>query len=372
MERGALPNLSISISDMKRVLGAVAWLVLGVALCVLVLELLFMLLPVSKGLLRVDDPAWPLKNYESHVRYAYSARWDMHLPRRGVTNNFGHLAPFDYRPDRHPIVVIGDSYIESKMNRYEDTLQGQLGELLGQRERVFGLGASGLSISDYLGVAQAARTAFQPQAQVFLIVDGDLAESLIPRRGWRHFIQMSDGGWEVRYEEERAGPRSWSSRLLAQSSLYRYLRANLGFSMPEVHFQRGAAREVGEGGGKRHDDRRLPAAIDYFFEELKRTTAVSPECTVFLLDSDRYPLYGLPASPSVDSREIRAYFSAKAEGAGFQVVDLAPEFAAAYARTGKRFDYSPIDRHWNREGHAVAARAVKQALTQCNVHWSIE
>lgn len=357
---------------MKRILGALAWLLLGMALCVVALEVLFTLLPVSKGLLRVDDPSWPLRNYESHARYAYSTRWDMHLARHGMTNNFGHLAPFDFGPNQRPVIVIGDSYIESKMNRYEDTLQGQLGDLLGQPGRVFGLGASGLSISDYLGMAQAATRAFQPDALVFLIVDGDLSESLVPRRGWRHFIQMPGGIWETRYEAERAGPRSLSSRILAQSSLYRYVRANLGFTAPELHFSRDKTPMRDEAQVEHRDDPRLPAVIDHFFDELKRTTAVPPGCVVFLLDSDRYPLYGLPASRPIDSIASKAYFKAKAEVNGFQVVDLAPKFAGVYAAEGRRFDYSPIDRHWNREGHGVAARAAGQALGQCNMHRSVE
>ena len=41
------------------------------------------------------------------------------------------------------------------MNGYDDTLQGRLGVLLGAPRKVYGLGVSGLSISDYLGAVAA-------------------------------------------------------------------------------------------------------------------------------------------------------------------------------------------------------------------------
>src|SRR5215471_13762857 len=125
----------------------------GLFLLVILLEVVFRLLPVPMGLYRTEQyQRWPLMNHKPHQPYTSSMSWEMRHARHGSTNNYGHLAPFDYVRASGPVVVIGDSFIESEMNRYADTLQSQLGQLLGQHESVYGLGANGLSISDYLAV----------------------------------------------------------------------------------------------------------------------------------------------------------------------------------------------------------------------------
>jgi hypothetical protein len=103
--------------------------------------------------------------------------------QRGTTNNYGQVAPFDYRPGRRPVVVIGDSYVESLMNAYDDTLQAQLAQRIGARDAVYGFGISGLSASDYVALARQARDEFAPSAAVILVTDGDLSESLFARLG---------------------------------------------------------------------------------------------------------------------------------------------------------------------------------------------
>jgi len=47
---------------------------------------------------------------------------------------------------------------------------------------------------------------------------------------------------------------------------------------------------------------------------------------------------------------------------GFQVIDLHPIFEAEYLTSGMKLDHWPVDRHWSRHGHAVAADAVASSL----------
>ena len=122
------------------------WLALGGLLGVVLLECLLRLLPVSMGPYRTGQfEQWPLHSSEPRVPYAYSYSWAMRNAQRGVTNNYGHIAPFDYVKGSHPVLVIGDSFIESLMNGYADTLQGQLGRKMGDPKSVYGLGVSGMS-----------------------------------------------------------------------------------------------------------------------------------------------------------------------------------------------------------------------------------
>jgi hypothetical protein len=101
----------------------------------------------------------------------------------------------------------------------------------------------------------------------------------------------------------------------------------------------------------------------WFLRELPEATGVAPECTVLLLDADRYALYDARAAATPkDDPEVRRQLIEHGRALGYRVVDLGPLFAAEYARTRLKLDYWPVDRHWNKRGHTVAADAVMTAL----------
>ena len=88
-----------------------------------------------------------------------------------------------------------------------------------------------------------------------------------------------------------------------------------------------------------------------------------PQCTGLLIDADRYAIYDPKlASPPKDAPWLKRYLMDRARDGGFKVVDMAPLFHAEYARTRLKFDYWPVDRHWSRVGHELAAEAVMTAL----------
>ena len=148
---------------MRMVLSKLTLLAAGALTALILLEGVFRLLPVRMGPYRTEQyERWPLEAYQPDQPYTYSKSWQFLNVRHGVTNNYGHIANFDYRQRSHPVVVIGDSFVESLMNPYEDTLQGQLGARLGSRESVYGLGFSGLSASDFLGLSRLAKEEFAP------------------------------------------------------------------------------------------------------------------------------------------------------------------------------------------------------------------
>src|SRR5262245_25464961 len=164
---------------------------LGVVFTAVLLELILRAFPVPMGLYRSQDyHRWPLVNYEPHLVYTSSMSWEMRHARHGATNNYGHLAPFDYAAKSHPVLVLGDSFVNGEMNWYRDTLQGQLGEFIAQPHSVYGLGADGLSLSDYLAVSKMAAAEFEPRAAVVLVVDGDVSESLLPQLGHYFFKEQ--------------------------------------------------------------------------------------------------------------------------------------------------------------------------------------
>lgn len=359
---------------MRSAVRALTGFLLGIGAVVLLLEALLRVLPGISGLNPTSiAEAAPLRNYDPHRVYRYSYTWAMLNAHRGTTNNFGHIAPYDFRSGSHPLIVVGDSFIESLMNDYDATLQGILGASLGGAAQVYGLGGSGLAASDYVVLARQARKEFAPTAAVVLLSDGDMAESLQQRPGG-YFLDASGGALALRFQPRSPSPvMSWVRAHVGELALYDYVRGNLKFAPPDLI----------AGFGHKNADSAQPtrASItpvierqiaDWFLSELMQGAGVAPQCMVLLLDSDRYAIYeSRLASPRKDSDAARRYLIERATALGLHVIDLGPVFRAEYARSRLKFDHWPIDRHWNRYGHSVAASAVMQALfndassTQC-------
>jgi|SRR5262245_34801344 len=330
---------------------------------VVALELLLRLFPVSVGLYQTDRvEIRPLRTYEAHEPFTYSMTWEMLDARHARTNNYGQLAPFDYVPNSRPVIVVGNSYVESQMNDYDDTLQGVLGRMLGKAAPVYGLGVSGMSIADYLALAGQASAEFAPRAAVFLIVDGDIRRSLIDQPGYRHFSGTAEG-MALTLHPRRAHP--WLTRArksVGDLYLFRYATQNLRFVLPspgsmfrEAHAQSPVlpATEV----AVRH------AAIDRFLSDLPARSGVPPRCTALLVDGDRYAIYDPRlATAQVDPPEARAYFMRRATELGYRVADLEPVFRDDFARRHRHFDYYPVDRHLNGLGHRLAAEQAYRLL----------
>ena len=350
---------------MRRIFTRLIWLTFGALLVVVLLECILRLLPVSMGRHRTDQfERWPLQNLEPRLPYAYSISWAMLNAQRGVTNNYGHIAPFDYRKGSHPILVIGDSFIESLMNDYADTLQGQLSRKIDTLNPVYGLGVSGLSASDYLALSRLARDEFSPVAAVFLITDGDFSESLGARLG-NYFLVPNGDELKLGYapmKEKSAFKKIRES--IGDIAIYRYFQANLQFSLDNVVkvFRHAPISNVGLGRAV-NDVRRQRQVADWLLTELPTALRLAPECIVFLMDSDRYAIYKSElVSARKDSPEVRHHFIERAQKLGFKVSDLDPVFRQRYAQDRTKFDHWPIDRHWNRVGHGVGAEEAYRLL----------
>lgn len=340
---------------------------LGALVGVIAFEGLLRQFPVPVGLYRTEQyERWPLVNYEPRMGYTSSLSWDMRHVRRGSTNNYGQLAPFDYLPGSHPVIVVGDSFVGAAMNHYEDTLQGQLGALLGHRETVYGLGANGLSISDYLALSSLAADEFSPWAAVFLLIDGDVSESLLNQIGHYSFTVRNDAV-EMKYRPlygETFGKRV--RRLFGDSALYRYIQLNLHFD-PMRLLARAIPSPVGPASGtalpseKRHASE--IAVVDHFLGRVATALKLPPACVALLFHSDTYALAD-PATATTpkDAPQLMEYFMEQARARGYRVVNLREQFQSDYLLHGKRLDFWPLDRHLNGRGHGIAAQAAYDAL----------
>lgn len=350
---------------MRSLVSAVVCFSLGAIAVLLALEAVLRVLPATSGFNPSPmTEATPLHNFEPHRPYRYSQTWAMLNPHASMTNNYGHIAPVDYQAGSRPMIVVGDSFIESVMNDFGDTVQGILGARLGAGQPVYGLGASGLSVSDYVVLARQARDEFSPTAAVFLISDGDISESLLYRPGG-YVLQQRGSEYNLGYVPRSPNASmAWVRARIGDLALYDYLRGNLKFSPENL------IAGFGWGESGRAAPKRTPLAIatelrvaDWFLTGLASATGVAPECTVVLIDADRYAMYDAKlASVPKDSPEVRRFLIDRGRTLGFHVLDLEPAFRAAYAQTRLKLDHWPIDRHWNRRGHAVAADEVMKAL----------
>jgi hypothetical protein len=353
---------------MSSVLARLRWLSIGVVLAALALELVLRCLPVSMGMHRtLQYERWPLNNTQPHLHYTYSIGWAMRNAHRGTTNNYGQVAPFDFRAGRHPVVVIGDSYVESMMNDYADTLQGQLAARIGVGDSVYGLGVSGLSASDYVALSRQARDEFAPAAAVFVITDGDLVESLMPQLG-SYYLVPNAGMLQLHYEPMKGDTLATTIRqFTGDISLHRYFQANLHFSLDPLFASLSQAltassRGANETGAVLDVEAQMKVA-DWFLDELPSSLGLPPACVVLLVDSDRYAIYRPEsASPRKDSAAARQHLIDRAGGLGFNVTDLDTVFRQHYANDRAKFDHWPIDRHWNRRGHGIAAGEAYRSL----------
>ena len=354
---------------MRRIRVIVA-LLAGFLAMLAVMEGVLRLLPASTLLVTNDAPgAYPLRPYLPHQAYTYSFGWQLQNVHIGRTNNYGHVAAFDFQPRSHPVLVLGDSYVESTMNSYDSSLQGRLGILLGDRQRVYGVGVSAMSLSDYGSLIAAARPEFEPAALVIVVTDGDIAESAIRRQGG-NYLQFSAAGPELAYVPRQPnGGLAVLRASIGRLALYDYVRANLKFSPGDVWKDIVSAghKNVGPANTRdrrREDSGRDQATVGWFVDVLLQKSGVRPECIVLAVDSDRYALYEAGFhTPRKDSAESVRYLADAARSHGLKVVDLNEVFTEDYSAHGLKFDYWPDDRHWNSRGHSVVASAVFNALT---------
>ena len=349
---------------MLRVLTTILGLVLGAALMLTGLELALRLLPVQNGLAAGDPSAdWPTHRLIANVHYTFSDAWDLRNVHRGVTNNMGYVAPFPYVPGSEAIAVVGNSFIEALMDRYQDTLQGQLARQTEDPPAILNFGISGASLPDYVGLGPIVSRHFDVQWVVILVVGGDFVKGFTPQAGLFGWRAGETPPVELRPDHVRTA----AVRLVRSLALVRYIRGNLEFDLR--HFLNtsvsGAPQACVREGLQPGD----AALVTAFAERLPAAYGLPPSRVILVFDSDRVELYRsrgtrtVSPCPTRDGVALHA-LAAAAASRGEHVIDMAPIFAAYYRGSGRRLDYSPIDYHWNAAAHALAAAEVARVINE--------
>ena len=338
----------------------------GIAGTLLLLEAALRVLPVLRGTYAADPRAsWPIHTMIPNTQFTYSTGWNLQNIHRGRINNFGYAAPIDYEPGRGGIAVFGDSYVESLMNEYGDTLQGALNDYLEAPRKVMSFGMSGAEMPDYLGTASLVRDRFAPEWAVFVITLGDFTRGFSASPGYFEWDSRRSPPIRLVPEIHRSELSKW----LRTVALIRYLRGNLSMRPSELISLRrgsdtaaGSARCVPEVLSKEDED--LLAA---FARGLPQAAGLKPANVILVFDSDRKAIYagrsatqaqGCPQRATLANDRLKVIAAQR----GIHVIDSDPVFRRHFSAGLGPVDRSPMDAHWNPAAHRLMAQEVARVI----------
>jgi hypothetical protein len=369
------------VSDLRRRLRSfainAATVVGGLAVAVLLLELLFRMLPVAAAP-RVEPPTAndPIQRYAANAPFTWSRGWNFQDVVRGRTNAQGFVADYDYdAAATSPLVaVIGDSFIEAFHVGFQKSLTGQVQQALGTRGRAYAFAQAGSPLSQYAAYASHVCATYRPQRMLLLVVGNDFDESVFAsrlRNGIFHLHPRPDGSFEHILTPQP--PMRWTERIARNSSLALYVFRNLGRGglAPSMIISKANAQSSGVGPYVGNTSADVGAArvaegekvVDWFLDRLANS-CLKPQDIVVVVDAARPEIYDplrLNAARASYFGRMRAKLIGDGRSRGFTVVDLEQAFLASFARDGLRFE--PFDDgHWNAHGHSVVAGAVLAAL----------
>lgn len=333
---------------------------LGCLACVLALELLLRLLPVSSATRAGPHVDPKIITYAPHLDWRYATGWDLRYPQRLRTNGHGFVADHDFVRGANALALVGDSYVESASLPAADRPAARLETALGAKRPVYAMGAAGTSLLDYAERIRWAHQQFGITDFVVLMERGDIGQTLC-------------GSGNVHSEciepatlmplTAAAAPPSKAKPWLRESALAQYVVSQLKVA-PEALLQRVFTRSVPQEPGAEPRVRRAHPALPGGVAELiagEFFARVKPYATgrlVILLDCDRQAL--MRGEPLDDPDRSR--FIEHARAAGAVVIDTEPIFRAHFQRTGLSLDLGPQDGHFNALGVRLIAQAMALAV----------
>ena len=328
----------------------------GVAVMLCLLELLLRLLPVGSAMrMQPSGAAQPFMRFVPDQPYTYSYGWAMANARRSVFNHDGYNNSELLR-EGQPVLIIGDSYIESLMLPYAQTLQGRLSAALGGG--VAAASASGNNLADSLEIIRTLAPRYHPHIVVMFVEAGDVRNLLQPAiPGHSNFV-LQGGQVDVVNHPYRESKLKLSA---ARSALVRYVYYNLKlsewwgskFAAPAP----ATAPKVAAGSDPRQ------RVLDYYLAQLRQVDGCGTCRFVFLVDGDRHRIYaGQRGEQAWDGDH--ALFLRSVRAAGFAVADMQPLFEQHWRQRHEHMDFMPLDAHWNAVGHELAAQQLLPLLRE--------
>lgn len=294
-------------------------------------------------------------------------------------NNRGWNSLTDYTPSKGPgvrrVAIVGDSFVEALQVDVGKALGPDLERLLreeGQPVEVHTYGISGASTAYAHDLLPLEVLRDRPDCVIYLFIDNDLKDS-VPFLGsyhrWGPLYDLDPAGALQRLPLRMYEPRMLS-RTLRHLALFRYFWVNRGL---------GTFGQRGGGWGRRQGARSSREeglkGISPESPEWQRGWQVVGELVGEMAAASRaagadFLVVNRPDSanfyPTGSSGEINLPEKLLAELAAthnFSFVDLRPWFSRDWEAKHEPFEFAD-DSHWNRHGHEVAARALKDLLLE--------
>ncbi len=351
-------------SDFLKFLTRTFLILFGFVVFIVATELVLRALPVSRGNYAAEwSNDWPAPRLEPNREYVHSLGWDFNAVRHGRTNEQGYVAPFAYLPKTPIIAVFGNSFVESLMNRYDETLQGRLPRYQNTSLPVYNFGISGAGLGDYLETAKLVSTNFKPEWLIFIISTHDISTGFEVRPE-RYYITTQPNG-NLNVVPGPVAGRGKVRKLLRESALLAYVRNNLNYKFDRLFGIQQTAVVQPEAVLAKEK-----ALMEYFVDQVAKNGGVPFNHIILAFDSNREAMYrvldgkikGNLSSDEAHKEAVRRYFMTSAKNKGLQIIDLENAFRESYQSTWTKFDFLPLDGHWNSIGHDLVARQIGEKI----------
>ncbi len=365
----------------RGILLGIATIALSGFITLLTLEIILRFLPVDSGFyMQPVTQENPVARFVPNRNFTWSDEWNFAIVNHGRINNAGFVNDQDYDvADPRPLLaVIGDSFVQSAMVPFGDTLHGLM-SIAAPGWRTYSFAAAGAPLSQYLVWADDARRTYTPRKMIFLIMGNDFDESLPQYKMhevFQQFVPNDQGDLELKLMREFHP--SLLGRLVSSSALFRYLFFNLEIvqirhkikyriwehrleqdkTMGDIFVANTAADVTDE-----HMDH-SKQVVDAFFRLLPTCSGLTPADILFVVDAPRPLIYetNSPRSDRSYFEDMAVYFNGRARALGYETIDMTEPFTRHFRETGQKVEFD-TDQHWNADGHSIAFTQVKQSRT---------
>lgn len=283
----------------------------------------------------------------------------------------------DYDLARKPrigrVAVVGDSMVEALQVAHDKSVAERLAAELsrdGNQVEVYRFAVSGAPLSQYLNMVEREVLHYSPDWIVVVLIHNDFDESyrFVQGRYTSSFLKLRIADGRV---IEEIAPVPWTPAVTdwaRRTAIARYLYYRWQVRIDAI---RNLFLPSAFASADRYEAnidvqavlREMPdvvAATDHVFARLAALARRQGTRLLLAMDGIRSAIYSDSTSAALNLNRMSAELARKHD---IPFVDLHSAFGADWRANRKRFEHS-ADNHWNEYGHAVAARAVAQAMRE--------
>lgn len=350
---------------------------------ILILEIFFRFMPVINsiywGVINQDNP---VLRHTPNTIITYSKDWNFKYKTNRKVNNYGFLNDQSYiqKSKNFKISVIGDSYVETLLNSYENTFYGKLENSFKSHANVYSFGVSGAQLSQYLFWIEYVNENFNSDLFIIPIIANDFDESFYKykkARGFHYFDEKKIDGSLYLVDREYSLIR----KLIFKSSLFRYIffHLNIGDILRNakidfINFfsdQKTNKRYIGNVVAKVSEEQEKDGylATKLFFKKLNQINSDNKPI-IFILDAIRPSIYdpnGLDQN-AIDSfwNKMRIDFKKNAKENGYLILDMQLIFQNHFKKYKNFFEFK-TDGHWNDLAHSIIHKSLLNFFDRNNL-----